>query len=776
MLKSFIKFLARLTGLLLALALLSLAYLHAFGLPDLLKEFLLGQLNRAGIAARFSAIRLDLFRGVVATDAVLADAREPGQTLAQIDELELKFNLRRLLRRQRMVLDAIRIANAVLSVPTPPDEAGPSQFNATDAYATFKFEEDGTIQIERLTGLYCGIRLNVTGRVKPRAASQETARPAQPGKGRFQFITKTVRELNRIHVTLPPQLDMDFDLDLARPLDGRATVRLTGSALEYRKVRLDSAAVQLEMLDGAIEIRQCMAKLYGGEVAIHGRYDIAMGRFDLNFSSTTDPTALAPALPDEAAAILRQIRVHQNPTITARYHLSAETGSLPQLQGAAHFGALDIRGVQLRSIKFRFENQGPEIKFTDAAIVTPEGRLLGHGQYHIESSDFSYEIDSTIDPTRLLPLMPPGMRRIVEPARFESPPRIVAKVSGDFVDPDAFTYDALLSADRCAYRGVPLEAASAILRLRQNQLDVQDIKLRRAEGELRGNLLADFHNHTLRFDLTTTANPTEMAGLLGQNAARMMQPYRFGPATNARAQGLIHFQDPSQTAWTAHVANEGFSYWKFTADRLHADLLFTNNTMRIDNFEADFYDGKLAGHAQFDFQGGDVEYRFELHTQRADVNKMLRAMRGEDSDVTGFLSGQIQLQGAGADLSTLEGKGKLEITDGVLWEAPLFGIFSLILGNTKATTAKATFKITKQAVKTDDLEVSAGPFTARSHGQLEFNGKLDFRVEAQFLRAWPGIGWIGRIIGQILEYKVGGTLANPNYRPVNLPKELLPHD
>jgi hypothetical protein len=72
------------------------------------------------------------------------------------------------------------------------------------------------------------------------------------------------------------------------------------------------------------------------------------------------------------------------------------------------------------------------------------------------------------------------------------------------------------------------------------------------------------------------------------------------------------------------------------------------------------------------------------------------------------------------------------------------------------------------------MQIAAGAFTAQSRGQLGFDGKLDFRVEAQFLRAWPGIGWISPLIGKLLEYKVGGTIGDPKYRPVNLPKELLP--
>jgi hypothetical protein len=771
------KCLGRLLALLAAVTLLALGYLHAFGLPEFLKRPLLRQLAQRGIAAQFASIRLDLFRGVVATGAALADATAPEQTLAQIDELELKFNLRRLLRGQPTILDAIRIANAVLSVPTPPDEHGAEQFTASDAYATFRFEDDGTIGIDRLTGLYCGIQLNVTGRLKPRAITETPPPPEKPAEQRspFVFVTKTVRELNRIHVTRPPQLDLDFDVELARPLAGRATIRLRGSAIEYRNVHIDHAAVDIEMNDGAIEFHQCLARLNGGEIAITGRYDIAMGRFDLQFSSSTDPTGFAPLLPPAWADALRELHVRENPTIVARYRLSPETGPQPQLLGFVHTGPLSMRGVPFDCIRFDFEHHGPDLQLAGIEILAAGGVLTGQLRYNIEKRSFQYQLHSTLDPVPLLPLLPRFMKRIVEPAAFGTPPEITAVVEGTFLNPTALAYDVQIRAGRCRYRGVALETVSATLQLRHSRLNVPDLYIKRPEGTLQGRLLADFAQPRLEFKLDSTANPGALAALLGEDAARAMAPYRFGPSTVGRAEGVIDFEDQSRSAWSAELFNEGFSYWKFTADRLRAQLLFTNSTLRVENFEADFYDGKLQGRAEFAFASPQVHYRFDVHAERADLNKMLHAMTGKPSRVTGLLNAAVHLQGRGNDPATLSGSGHLDISDGVLWEAPLFGIFSQILGTTKATSARATFSIADKTVRTDDLEIAAGAFTARSHGELQFNGKLDFRVQAQFLRAWPGIGWIGRILGQILEYKVGGTLADPSYRPVNLPKELLPH-
>ena len=279
---------------------------------------------------------------------------------------------------------------------------------------------------------------------------------------------------------------------------------------------------------------------------------------------------------------------------------------------------------------------------------------------------------------------------------------------------------------------------------------------------------------TARCDLADEANPSEMAGVLGERAAKIMAPYRFGPRTEANVRGLIDFENPFGTAWAAHVVNEGFSYWKLTASRAESTLVFTNNTLQINDFDADFYSGKLRGNAAFMFFGAEPAYGFDFSVQGADVHAMLGAMQNRQSGVTGFMSGQAAITGRGTDLGALKGAGELSVADGILWQAPVFGIFSEILGNTKATSAHATFTITNQTVRTEDIEIAAGVFTAKSWGQLGFDGKMDFRVQAQFLRDWLGIGWIGRVIGQVLEYKVGGTIGNPSYRPVVLPKELLP--
>ncbi len=61
-------------------------------------------------------------------------------------------------------------------------------------------------------------------------------------------------------------------------------------------------------------------------------------------------------------------------------------------------------------------------------------------------------------------------------------------------------------------------------------------------------------------------------------------------------------------------------------------------------------------------------------------------------------------------------------------------------------------------------------------GDVGLDGSIDMRVEARVLRQVPLLNIAGAILGKIFEYKIGGTLASPSYRPTRLPKEILPHE
>jgi len=977
--KTLLRWLTHSVWPLLVAIVVCLLYLNIRGFPEPVCRFVREQFRQNGYVVRFESLRLDWFSGIVAEKLSLADAKRPDETIIRITEVGLQINWMALVTGEHAI-HGLRIINARVSAPMPPDELGSEQFTASEANATLHFEDNGVIRIEQLTGMYCGVFLYVTGRITPGALTQPSTQPARAND--LSIISKALRELHSLRSREPLDLYLDFDIDAAQPMALRARARLHGNGVRYRRLLIERIELDVAMEEGVARVLDATATLAGGELKVSGVYDLAKGQTDLRLRSTFDLTVLRSLLPPEVEKTIPPFRLFQNPNITVRYVLSPATGTVPVLSGTIQAGGLEFRGVEFRAISFRFENRGPEIAISNARVVMRKGELTGHGKYHIESSDFAYEFDSTLDPTTLLPLMTPMMQRWISPCAFEEPPRITAKVRGDFVDPDLFAYDAEVNAAACSYRNVPLEKASGSLRLRRNQLAVRDLVLEREDGSLTGELTADFDRQQLIFNMRSTANPVPMAGLLGDKAAKTVEPYHFGANLAAAAKGFIDFARPERIQWSGCITNDNFGWWKltaehgrgqllftnntcrlqldtegliyganraaratadllittntvtvsnaviaigtgeargsavsdlkrqqirfqvettanphtlasllgpgaekqiepyqfasntvvhangladmlhsnrtfwaatlrtdgfargnftaehldadlglsnevfraearsqgcrwwkFSADRLDADLLHSNavltararsqgltwwklkadsatadltatsNTVAIRNFDAAICGGTLRGQTDLQTAGTNTAFQFTLDADQCDIRRILQTMGSPNTNASGRLKGHLELSGTGSGAETFQGRGNLEIANGVLIEVPVFGIFSSILnlvvaglGSTAVTKANCTYTIANQLLKTDDLDFETGAAAVRSRGAIGLaKGDLDFRVEAQPLRSWPGINILTWMFGKIFEYKVGGTIDNPNWRPTRLPKEFLPH-
>jgi hypothetical protein len=133
-------------------------------------------------------------------------------------------------------------------------------------------------------------------------------------------------------------------------------------------------------------------------------------------------------------------------------------------------------------------------------------------------------------------------------------------------------------------------------------------------------------------------------------------------------------------------------------------------------------------------------------------------------------------------MESVNGTADMQIKEAMLLELPFLGVFSRVLnsivgglGSIKVTEATADMTIESGTVKTDNLVMRAGAFTLTSRGQVDPKGNVDFLVQAKLLRQVPILNIPGLILGKMFEYKVGGTVGDPSYRPVMLPKEILPH-
>ena len=131
------------------------------------------------------------------------------------------------------------------------------------------------------------------------------------------------------------------------------------------------------------------------------------------------------------------------------------------------------------------------------------------------------------------------------------------------------------------------------------------------------------------------------------------------------------------------------------------------------------------------------------------------------------------------------GHGNLSLRDGLIWDIPIFGIFSDVLngmvpglGSSRASAGTCTFVITNGVIRSDDLDIRSTGMRLQYRGTLDFQGQVNARVEAGLLRdMWlvgPVVSTVLWPVTKLFEYKVTGSLGDPKAEPVYLiPKVML---
>jgi hypothetical protein len=229
-----------------------------------------------------------------------------------------------------------------------------------------------------------------------------------------------------------------------------------------------------------------------------------------------------------------------------------------------------------------------------------------------------------------------------------------------------------------------------------------------------------------------------------------------------------------------------FEWWRFRFPAFTGQAHWTGKRLTLDNMEAEFYGGWAAGWGEFNFipdKGAD--FRFGVAITNTSLPGFIAAVSSLTNNLDGQLSGSLLVTNANSEnFKTWNGSGDAFLRDGLIWEIPVFGIFSPVLngispglGNSRANSAAGTFTISNSVVRSDDLQIHASGMRLDYRGTVDFVGKVDAKVEARLLRdAWlvgPVVSTVFWPLTKAFEYKVTGTLTEPKPEPLYIPKVLL---
>jgi hypothetical protein len=228
-----------------------------------------------------------------------------------------------------------------------------------------------------------------------------------------------------------------------------------------------------------------------------------------------------------------------------------------------------------------------------------------------------------------------------------------------------------------------------------------------------------------------------------------------------------------------------FEWQSFKFQQVTGDVHWAGTTLTLSNVAGAMHGGYVDTSMAFDFTAKKgANFAFTVDATNISLPSLLKDF-GATNKVEGTMSGLLVVTNANTEIPlSWFGYGRSTLRDGLLWDVPVFGLFSPLLnaispgaGNNRAKEAMATFMITNSVIWTEDLQIQASGMRLNYQGWIDFETRLDGKMEAELFRDTPGVGTVvSKVfwpVTKLFEYKVTGTLNKPKSAPLYIPKILM---
>ncbi|HMP84006.1 MAG TPA: AsmA-like C-terminal region-containing protein, partial [Verrucomicrobiota bacterium] len=444
-----------------------------------------------------------------------------------------------------------------------------------------------------------------------------------------------------------------------------------------------------------------------------------------------------------------------------------------------------VRAVWARST-FTYTNLVWDLP--DLQVGRPEGTLLLAHRANDGTRDYQWHIRGPIDPNALRPLLSSNQLKGLDLVRFESPVVVEGSVFGRFNEHERIGFDLSASVSNVAVRGHTIDTLETHASYTNLVLELfKPVITRGAQWMYADGIAVNFTMQRIHFtNGFSMADAQAVADAIGPKVGKALQPYRFIHPPVAKVEGFAPLRGSEDADLRFEVEGGPFEWWKFKLPRIEGVAHWKGHSLLLTNVTMDFYGGDAGGHAFFNFipdQGAD--FQFALNVTNSDFHSLMTDIASPSNRMSGVLSGQLIVNSASTiDPFSWNGRGKVKLEDGYLWDIPLFGVFSPILNNIvpgmgggHASDAKANFIITNGVVFSDSLDIRSTMMRLKYDGTVDFAGTVDARVEAELLRdAWlvgRALSFVFKPVTKLLEYRVTGTLSKPKPEPLYFIPRLL---
>jgi hypothetical protein len=561
-------------------------------------------------------------------------------------------------------------------------------------------------------------------------------------------------------------------------------------ALDFERENLLVASLACEGRWRApdLAVTNLQAELYDGRLNAGARLNAATRELNVNMTSNFDPHKVEQVLTAGARRWLSQFTWNAPPQVEGAVSLVLPAWTnrepdwraevQPGLRIAGKFNILHggtFRGVTARAAQSSFIYSNMAWRLPDLVAIRPEGRIEAEHSSSDRTKDFYWRFRSTIDPMAMRPLLETNQQRGLDLFKFPQPPLVEAEVWGRWRDEERLGMKGRVSLTNFSFRADRADSLNTAVSYTNHTLTFSAPQARRGpELFSAAGVLVDFDAQ--KVFLTngfSTGDPMFVARAIGPHVIRAIEPYQFLTPPTAYVHGVIPIKRDEDADLYFQIDGGPFHWWKFNIPHISGEVHWGGRHLSITDVNADFYGGRLAGSAGFDFTPQGAEYHFIAKARNTDLQYLMTDLSTKTNRLEGRLDASLVIKrGNLSKTNDFDGYGTASLRDGLIWTIPIFGVFSPALdtlvpglGSSRATSGSGTFMITNGVLLSEDAEIRSAAMRLDYRGTVDMEGRVNARVEAQVLR---DVWLIGPIVSTVLwpfakvfEYKVGGTLAQP---------------
>ena len=264
--------------------------------------------------------------------------------------------------------------------------------------------------------------------------------------------------------------------------------------------------------------------------------------------------------------------------------------------------------------------------------------------------------------------------------------------------------------------------------------------------------------------------------------------FRLAGKTTIKGQftgDTIHWQD-----WQFNLTGSSpkLSIWGLNLANINFNAVQRNNLLKPFHLWGDFYGGELNFVASVDTAQKILPLELVVRILNSDLKKLQADTPFKKQSLAGILSATAIIDGAMTDLSKLNGKGGVEIKDGLLWEFDLLkGLGGILLipeyKDIVFTQAGMNFFLKDGVMTTENIDLVGPSLNLFGKGTLDFN-------QGQALNLWLSPDFNSAVISNSSSLKKGttaiitqtekfmsvnvtGTLSKPQYKVNKSPVKIL---